>query len=232
LTWRIGTLEKDTSGSVSFQAKVNANATGTIPNTGSIKSDQNPNPVTNTVTVNVNVNIKAILTVTPKVIYVNEGPVDVKITNIVDQNNNPIANATCKIDLTMNDGSKAQILTTSNAQGVCDTTIGRLGGIFSSAGYPVSSGSGDANKLTSVLGVVKAIGTVTANNLNTTTNEDNYTVINKQTPQVTNRTGGWELITAATSGIVAMLGYIYYTNFSNKQGAKFTPKRSQEGIQD
>ena len=232
LTWRIGTLADRATGTASFQARVNGDATGTIPNTGSIRSDQNPNPVTSTVTVTINSTIQAVLTVTPKVIYVNRGPVELRITNIVDGANRPIANANCKIDLVMSDGTTASVITTSDSNGVCAATIGQAGGIFTTSGFPGASGSGNVNRLTSVLGDVRATGLVTFGNQTAVTNPDKYTVINLPSTGDTPRTGGFELITAATSGIVAMLGYLYYTNFSAKEGSKFSPKRSKEGTQN
>jgi hypothetical protein len=224
-------LADKTTGTASFQAKVNADATGTIPNTASIKSDQNPNPITSTVTVTINSTIQAILTVTPKVIYVNKGPVELRITNIVDGSGKPIANANCKIDLVLSDNTTASVITTSDSNGVCAATIGQAGGIYSTSGFPGASGSGNVNRLTSVLGDVKATGLVTFGNQTAVTNPDKYTVITTPSTGTTNRTGGFEIITAATSGIVAMLGYLYYTNFSAKQGSKFSPKRSKEGTQ-
>jgi len=228
ITWRIGTLADKATGTASFQAKVNTDATGTIPNTGSIKSDQNPTPVTSTVTVTISGNIQAQLVITPKVININRGPVDIRVNNIVDGNNKPLANANCKIDLTLPDGTTAQILTTSDSNGVCAATIGVNGGIFSTTGFPPASGSGNVNKLTAILGTIRGVATVTFGTQTTTTNNDQYSVIDQTIPQATVRTGGFEVITAATSGIVAMLGYLYYTNFTNKQGANFTPKRSKE----
>lgn len=228
ITWRIGTLADKATGTASFQAKVNNDATGTIPNTGSIKSDQNPTPVNSTVTVTISGNIQAQLVITPKVININRGPVDLRVNNIVDGNNKPLANANCKIDLTLPDGTTAQVLTTSDSSGVCAATIGANGGIFSTTGFPPASGSGNVNKLTAILGTIRGVATVTSGTQSTTTNNDQYTVIDQTTQTVTTRSGGFEIITAATSGIVAMLGYLYYTNFTNKQGVNFTPKRSKE----
>jgi uncharacterized repeat protein (TIGR01451 family) len=229
ITWKVGTLADKATGTASFQAKVNTDVTsGTIPNTGTIKSDQNPNPVSNTVTININGNIKAELVISPKVIYVNRGPVDVRVVNIVDSNNKPLANATCKIDLALPDSSTAQILTTSDATGTCVATIGQQGGVYSASGYPSASGSGNVNKLTSLLGAIKGSATVSSGSQTTNTNTDQYTVISQGSQTVTNRTGGFEVFAAATSGLVAMLMYLYFTNFTQKQGANFTPKRSKE----
>lgn len=50
LTWNIGTVAPNTSGVVTFQARVTA-TTGNIPNTGTIFSRENQDPALSTVTV-------------------------------------------------------------------------------------------------------------------------------------------------------------------------------------
>ena len=50
LTWNIGTLAANTSGVVTFQARVTATS-GNLPNSGSIFSNQNTDPAISTVTV-------------------------------------------------------------------------------------------------------------------------------------------------------------------------------------
>ncbi|GAB4147844.1 MAG: hypothetical protein OHK0017_10010 [Patescibacteria group bacterium] len=233
LTWRLGTLTNNQSGSVTFKVKVNDGVSGEVPNTASIKSDQNPNPITSTVIVNVPARgLTGVLTLTPKVIYVNEGPVAVRVTDIKYADGTIAANVKCVIDLKLNDGSTAQITTTSTAQGVCAATINKEGGVSTTPGFPEATSTGNTAKLTSILGPVTGVANLTdPAGLKATTNTDQYTVIAKAPAGPTQRTGGFELATGLLAGSVLLLAIMYYQNYNMKQGAAFVPGRSKEGTQ-
>jgi uncharacterized repeat protein (TIGR01451 family) len=234
LTWRLGTLANGVSGSGSFEAKIAANTTGTIPNTARIRSDQNPNPIESTVTVTVDSpsGLSGILVINPKLIFVNEGPVDVRVTDIKYADGRIAADVECKITLTLSDGSTAIITTRSNSQGICAFTIGRTGGITTTPSFPEATGTGNTANLTSVLGIVRGIAVLTDRaGLTATTNQDNYTVINRLTGE-TNRSGGdMNLVIATLVATVLMLMGLYTYNYTSKQSSSFKPSRSKEGTQ-